>query len=63
MHLELDHTSQQKHTSNVVGSNVDDDTAGLEPLALDELGFADGGHDNVGSLELKVSNACSGNSQ
>ena len=38
-------------TRNEVGSNVDDNAAGLEPLALDKLGLADGGDNNVGILE------------
>jgi hypothetical protein len=39
-------------TGDVVGTNVNDDATRLEPLALDELGLADRGDDDVGVLEL-----------
>lgn len=36
---------------NVVGANVNDDGSGLEPLALDKVGLANGRDDNVGLSE------------
>lgn len=39
-------------TLDEVGSDVDNDTSGLEPLSLDEVSLSDSGDHNVGVLEL-----------
>ena len=54
--LELDVTNQADtgllgSVLNVVGTDINDDSTLLEPLALDEVRLANGGNNNVGLLE------------
>lgn len=39
---------------DVVGSNINDDSAGLQPLALDKVGGANGNDDDVCVLEVEL---------
>lgn len=47
-------SAYRKLTWNVVCANINDNSAWLNPLGLDELGDTDSGNYDVGILELRV---------
>jgi hypothetical protein len=44
----------------VVGSDIDDNNSGLEPISLDELGLTNCSNHDVGLLEVIFEVLCSG---